>query len=938
MDDKKEFERLDQTISKLVPDQVFEQLETNVGGLTTEEAEKRLEIFHRNTINEAQKRQIFREFFANFTSMMAILLWISGAIAMIAQMPQLGIAVWCINIINGIFSFIQEYRAGKATQALQGLLSSYVRVIRDGQEKQLPIEELVPGDVMLLEEGDKISADARLVKTSNLRINQSALTGESNPVSKVSDAIDDRDDLTGFEMPNLIFTGSTVSNGSGQAIVMKTGMDTEFGKIAHLTQTVLHEISPLQKELNRLTKQISMIAFAFGFIFFLLAIFYVKNPVTESFIFALGMIVAFIPEGLSPTVTLALAKGVQRMAKKNALVKNLASVETLGCTSVICTDKTGTLTKNEMTVNHLWLPDRELVVTGTGFAPGGKILDHNKEITADTNEALKLLVTAASLCSNAKVVAPTKENPRYTVLGDPTEACLGVVAQKARLCFEHLEKELPRVHELHFDSRRKRMTTIHQLKTPINKKTHVAFTKGSPKELIDLCENININGQILPLTARLKQEAIAANDRYARLGLRVLAVALRYLGDNEIAGNISERTVENAEQKMTLIGLVVMADPPRPEVKEAVEKCHQAGIRIVMITGDYGLTAESIARNIGVVVSESPRVISGNEMGTMSDEELRRALKGEVIFARVAPEQKYRVVDNLQKMGEVVAVTGDGVNDAPALKKADIGVAMGISGTDVAKEAADMILTDDNFASIVHAVEQGRTVFNNIRKFLLYILNSNMPEAVPSMFFLLSKGAIPLPLTIMQILFIDLGTDLVPALGLGSEKPEKGIMNKPPRNLAEPLLTKRIIFKAFGWYGILASFFSMSAYFFVNYVNGFLPTGWAPAGSEVYIMATTMALAGIVFSQIGAVMNCRTKQQSIFKEGLWSNPIINMGIVSEILLLFLIMHVPILQNVFGTTSIGWENWIFLFCIPPIIIMLEEIRKAFSRKWGRGQDT
>ncbi len=310
------------------------------------------------------------------------------------------------------------------------------------------------------------------------------------------------------------------------------------------------------------------------------------------------------------------------------------------------------------------------------------------------------------------------------------------------------------------------MTTIHQLKTPINEKTHVAFTKGAPKELIDLCENININGQILPLTARMKQDAIAANDRYAGLGLRVLAVALRYLGDNEIAGNISELYSRKYGTEDTFIGLVVMADPPRPEVKEAVEKCHQAGIRIVMITGDYGLTAESIARNIGIVVSESPRVISGNELWTMSDQELRRALKGEVIFARVAPEQKYRVVDNLQKMGEVVAVTGDGVNDAPALKKADIGVAMGISGTDVAKEAADMILADDNFASIVHAVEQGRTVFNNIRKFLLYILNSNMPEAVPSMFFLLSKGAIPLPLTIMQILFIDLGNRPGPCAGL----------------------------------------------------------------------------------------------------------------------------------------------------------------------------
>ena len=937
MESKETFEDLEKKIYKIVPSKVFEHLETSTDGLTTGEAAKRIEKYGKNAIKEKKGKSIYLVFLSHFVSMMAILLWASGIIAFFAKMPELGIAVWLVNIINGIFSFIQEFRAGKATEALKGMLSSYARVIRDGQEMQILTDELVPGDLMLVEEGDKISADARLVKSSELQVNQSALTGESNPVRKKADEIL-RDDLTDFEISNLIFTGSTVSTGSGQAVVTKTGMDTEFGKIANLTQSVVSELSPLQKELNRLTKQISLIALAFGVVFFVLAVFFVKDPVAESFIFALGMIVAFIPEGLSPTVTLSLAQGVQRMAKKNALVKNLSSVETLGCTSVICTDKTGTLTQNEMTVNHIWLPEKELEVTGIGYASEGKILDQKQAILADANADLKLILSGASLCSNARIVAPNEENPRYTVLGDPTEACLGVVAEKAGINVESLQKEQPRIRELHFDSRRKRMTTIHQLNEVIDGKNRAAYTKGAPKEMLELCDTVMLNGKIQPLSDALITKAMAANDDYARAGLRVLAIAIRYLGkdDKDVPARLSDFTPEIIEQKMTFVGLIVMADPPRPEVADAVIECHKAGIRIVMITGDYGLTAESIAKRIGIVTSEKPRVISGLELEAMNEQELKLALKDEVIFARVAPEQKYRVVENLQQLGEIVAVTGDGVNDAPALKKADIGVAMGISGTDVAKEAADMILTDDNFASIVHAVEQGRAVYNNIRKFLLYIFNSNMSEAVPSIAFLFSRGAIPLPLTVMQILFIDLGTDLVPALGLGAELPEEGIMNNPPRNLKEPLLNRKIVLKAFFWYGILGSIVSMFAYFFVNLKGGYSLTALAPAGSSTYIVATTMTLAAIVFSQIAAVMNCRTETQSVFKLGLLNNRTINAGIILEIIFLVLIMYVPFLRDMFGTAPIDMASWIYLICIPPVILAIEELRKAFSRKLARSK--
>ncbi len=917
-------------VFKQRPEEVYAALGSSPAGLSGEEAQKRLAQYGPNQIAEKKGKPMWQRFLANFTSLMAILLWVSGVIAIIAQMPELGIAVWCVNLINGLFSFMQEYKASKVTEALKGMMASNARVLRDGNEVQVPTQDLVPGDVILVAEGDKIAADARVVVSADLQVNQSTLTGESNPVRKTADAIV-RDDMGVVEVPNLIFTGSSVSSGSGTAVVHKTGMETEFGKISSLTQNVEEQLSPLQKELEHLTKQIAMIAMSFGVLFFVLSVFFVKEPVAKSFIFALGMVVAFIPEGLSPTVTLALAQGVQRMAKKNALVKNLSSVETLGCTSVICTDKTGTLTQNEMTVNHLWLPSRELEVTGTGYAPVGEIQQNGAKIVPDRDVAE--ILSAAALCSDAKILPPSGENPRYTVLGDPTEACLGVVAEKGGINVPALSETLPRMRELHFDSRRKRMTTIHQLERPVEGAGMVAFTKGAPKELIELCDTALIDGAVQPMTDELRARAMEANDQYARNGLRVLGVSRRYLDrkDPALPAKPSDYTDELIEQHMTFLGLVVMADPPRPEVAAAVKECHRAGIRVIMITGDYGLTAESIAKRIGIVEGEHPRVVSGHELAEMTDEQLKEALRGEVIFARVAPEQKYRVVDNLQQMGEIVAVTGDGVNDAPALKKANIGVAMGIAGTDVSKEAADMILTDDNFATIVHTVEQGRAVYTNIRRFLLYILNSNMPEAAPSAVFLLSKGAVPLPLTVMQILTIDLGTDLLPALGLGAEKPEAGSMDRPPRNLNEPLLTKNVFMKAFLWYGMIESVFAIIGYFLASrWVSGWSANPLAPEGSSNYWVATTMCLGAIIFSQIGMVMNCRTNKQSVFSVGLFSNRLINIGIVVEVLLFAALMYVPFLHNIFGTRPIPSQGWLFLLTIPFIVFGIEELRKAFLR--------
>ncbi len=926
-----------ETIRTSTIDQTLAMLGVGAGGLPSTEATARQQRYGKNLIESGKKRSPIIAFLSNFTHLMAILLWVAGIIAFIAGLPELGVAVWLVNIINGVFSFWQEYRASQATEALKKMLPAYTNVIRDGQEQKVLAEDLVPGDIMLLAEGDKISADARVIASSDLQVNQSTLNGESNPSRKTSDAVL-KEGLSAAEIPNLVFAGTSVSEGNGRAVVIRIGMDTEFGKIASLTQNVEDVESPLQRDLDRLTKQVTVFAMCMGIIFFSLSMFVVHEPFAQSFIFALGMVVAFIPEGLLPTVTLSLAMAVQRMSRRNALVKKLNSVEALGSTSVICTDKTGTLTQNEMTVNHLWTASREYEITGVGYAPEGAIEAGGTTYRAVDDPDLELLLEGGLLCGNARLHAPEEEGKRYEVYGDPTEACLIVSAQKGGIDPAELESRMPRVKELPFESRRKRMTTVHSLEDPIDGATRIAFTKGAPNEVVRLADKIRVDGRVVPMTDELRARIMDANDSYAADGLRVLAVAYRPLGAEAerqgVPASMSAYTPETIECHLTFVGLEVMMDPPRPEVAAAVAECRRAGIRIVMITGDYGLTAASIARRIGIVDGGDLSVISGFELSKMSDDELKEKLAGQVVFARMAPEQKLRVVTALQEMGEIVAVTGDGVNDAPALKKADIGVAMGVAGTDVAKEAADMILTDDNFASIVAAIEEGRAVYSNIRKFLLYILNSNAPEAVPNAVYLLSGGAVPLPLTTMQILTIDLGTDMLPALGLGTEPPEGTVMDQPPRDPNERLLNPRVLVKAFLWYGLMGSIAAMIGYFLVNILNGWPAVPLAGIGNDadpVYIQATTMTLAGIVFAQIGQVMNCRTEKTSVFKIGLLANRQIVIGIVFEVALIVFLTVFPPLQSVFHTAPLAWQDYVFLCCIPPVVIAIEEARKAWLRR-------
>jgi P-type Ca2+ transporter type 2C len=896
--------------------ELYQHLNSEPRGLSQAEATHRLSEYGHNVLQKVQQKSLVLKFLANFTHLMALLLWVGGIVALIAQLPQLAIAIWLVNVINGSFSFWQEFKAEKASEALRHLLPSYANVLRDGKESRVLAEELVPGDVILLAEGDHISADARLIRSSDLQVDQSMLTGESRPTRKDAEAtLDAR--LNKAEQACSIFAGTNVASGNATALVYATGMKTELGNIAYLTQSLGGELSPLQKEIAVVTKVVTIIAVGVGIVFFILAATLTHMRLGESFIFALGMIVAFVPEGLLPTVTLALAMGVQRMAKRQALVKRLSAVETLGSTSVICTDKTGTLTKNEMTVRALWVAGQSYEVSGIGYAPEGTFTSQGQNVSVLNPQ---VCLRAAALCNNARLVAPDETEQRWHILGDPTEAALLVAARKAGLSLEQEQKQNPRWRELPFDAGRKRMSTIHRLGNH-----YIAYVKGAPKEVLSLCKNIANEG-IQELGDELRKTIMAANDDYARMGLRVLAIATR-----QLPHDLQTFTPETVERELTFLGLVAMMDPPRPEVLEAVTRCKHAGIRVIMITGDYGLTAESIARRVGIVQTRA-QILSGNEIDSLSDEALKGILEQEVIIARASPEHKLRIAKLLQEAGHVVAMTGDGVNDAPALKQADIGVAMGQSGTDVAKEAADMILLDDNFASIVNAIEEGRAVYANIKRFTSYIFTSNTPEAVPFILFAFSGGRIPLALTVMQILSVDLGTDLVPALALGAEPPEPGVMNKPPRKLSEHVITKGLLARAYLWLGLWQSLAAMLAFYFLYWTNGYAGQLWdLPSSGPLYQAATAMTLAAIVTTQIGNLFAHRTESVSIFRRGLGGNRLVWIGIISELVVVGLIIYVPFLQDIFGTAAFAPQNWLLLFAFTPLLLLADELRKFFVRK-------
>lgn len=904
--------------SGLTREELLASLDTTEQGLTADQAAERLKRHGPNQIREIKGRPLIFKFLENFYHLFAIMLWVGGGLAFVGEMPQLGWAIFAVILINAVFSFWQEFRAEKATEALKRLMPRSAKVIRDGRLQQVDATVLVPGDIIVLEEGDAISADARLIEEFELRVSMATLNGESEPVRKTAGSHAD-DSLTEIEMPNLVFAGTSVAYGSGKAVVFATAMGTQFGRIAELTQSVEAELSPLQKEMGKVTQLVAILATVLGVLFFFLGYYVAGLTLIEGFVFAVGIIVANVPEGLLPTVSLALAMGVQRMAKRHALIKKLSSVETLGCTTVICTDKTGTLTKNEMTVTDLWFADRRIKVNGGGYEPAGSFEFEGKTLADTELQAMDRLFRVAAMCNNSRLIEPEADGG-WSVLGDPTEAALLVAARKAGFDEERELGTARRVFELPFDSVRKRMTTIH-----LRGSQREGYVKGAPKEVLELCERvIGPEGEV-SLDSAMRARIIDQNDEFARDGLRVLAMAYRPIDRSE-----TEYRPDITERGLVFVGLMAMMDPPREEVAQAVEECATAGIRVIMITGDYGLTAESIARRIGIIKGSQARIITGLELNEMNDQALAGELAHDnVLFARVSPEHKMRIAATLKSMDHIVAMTGDGVNDAPALKVADIGVAMGIAGTDVAKEAADMILTDDNFASIVSAIEEGRAVYDNIRRFVTYIFTSNIPEIVP--FLLMVIFRIPLALTVMQILAIDLGTDMIPALALGTEKPEPGIMNRPPRPRNERLLNKKVLTRAYLFLGPIQTAACMFAFFYMYWISGWRPGMAMATTGAVYVLATTMTHAAVVTTQIGNGFAQRTNRESIFKVGFFSNRFLIWGIVIELVVINILIYVEPFQSIFEHGPISGMDWVVLLALAPVLLVADEIRKFFLRR-------
>jgi magnesium-transporting ATPase (P-type) len=904
--------------------------------LTEDEAFARLQQYGKNVLPAKVTRPVIHMFFDQFTSLFAIMLEVAALLVFVAAMLSTGasrqdninvtIAILAVVLLNATIGFFQEYRAEKATEALQKLVPANAKVVRDGEVTMVAALDLVPGDLIVLEEGDSISADARVVRQYELSTNNIALTGESDAVRKTADALLE-EELATINMTNLVFMGTSVSSGAGRAVVFATGLMTEFGRIYSLTAGVSEDKSPLMREIDRMARTVSIVAVFCGLLLFGIALGVFKFGLVDGLLFALGVMVALVPEGMPATLSVALAVGVQRMAKAKALIKSLAGVETLGSTNVIATDKTGTLTKAEMTVKAVWAGGDEYEVTGAGYAPEGDFVAGDTAL--DKEEArrrLEPLLRAMTFCNDAKVLPPS-DGKSWRVIGDPTEACLLVAARKAGFDLQSELIERPKIYELPFESVRKRMSVVH-----VDGDGQDAYVKGAPSETIGRCSSIRLDGHVEELTDEWRTRILAQNDAMSRQALRVLAVCSRPL-----PGDLMDYTADTVETDLTFLGLVGMIDPPRPEVSTAVEEALGAGIRIIMVTGDYGLTAEATARRIGIVRGEKHvRVITGVDLDGMGEADLQAELQKDqdVIFARVAPEHKMEVVTALKDLDQIVAVTGDGVNDAPALKRADIGVAMGLTGTDVSREAATMILLDDSFASIIKAVEQGRGVYANVRKMVTYIFSHNMAQLFPFIF-AAAAGVNLVPLGALQVLSIDLGSDVLPGLALGTEHPEPGVMRQPPRSRTERLLSKTTIRRVV-FIGIIESFFAISGFLYVLLSQGWTwgDGSWMDPSNPhyaIYREAITMTQAAVVAGQVANGFACRTERESLFTVGVLRNRFLVLSEVVAVGILAAISYVPFLQDIFKTAPLRVVDWLFLAAAAVTLFFAEEARKWFLRR-------
>ena len=939
-----------------IPLQEFlKKLGVDENGIGEQEAAHRLKECGANILEETGKESIIKKYLKQFRNLFAILLTVGSILAFFGEYLDpgqgnlyIGIALAGVVVINATFTFIQEYQAEKTMESFRQLLPPHARVLREGKVRDILASELVVGDIIYLEEGDKVPADGRLIENNTLKVDNSAITGESEPQLRSLEWTHPNM----LESRNMVFSGTLIQSGNGKAVIFSTGQKTQIGSLATLTQQTSGVDTPLRRELNHFIKVISTIAISLGITFFILS-FLLKDIFLSSLIFAIGIIVANLPEGLLPTVTLALSLASRRMASRNALIKQLESVETLGSTTVICTDKTGTLTQNRMAVNSIMIGFECFVLENPASSkeriPGQKAgesvnkvveeriadfgtkedtgAEGGSEVEGDTGteggkegmcvikkpvwdpEKLPpIFIRVAGLCNNAKL---RESPPGYT--GDPTEGALLVFANSLE-DIKELQNNYPRLEEFPFDSITKRMEVI--CRTPEGKLE--VYLKGAPEVVVKMCSSALTSGGIKKLGETEQKELLDRHLRLAEKGERVIALAYRQ----------GEDPREYTED-FIFLGFIGIVDPPRPEAREAIARCHTAGIKVVMITGDHPVTAESIAKDVGLEDSGNLEIITGDELNLLSRAELASRLKNpSIVFARTSPVQKLKIVQLFQAEGEIVTMTGDGVNDAPAIKNADMGVAMG-SGTDVAREAADMVLLDDNFATIVNAIEEGRTVFDNIKKFIVYHLASNVPEILPFIAFVLI--ALPLPLPVQLILAIDLGTDMLPAIALGKEKGEGDIMKRPPRSREEKLLTPPLLFTAYGIKGPIEALAGFFCYFAVLFEGGWSFGEPLASNNPLYMQSITAFFSAVVICQIANVFASRTRYQSVFTTGLFSNRTILVGIASEILILSFIISDPTANLIFNTHPLDLRY--LLFAVPFAILLLgiDELRKYLLRR-------
>jgi len=876
---------------------ILKTLSTSADGLSSAEAATRLARSGLNQLQAAKRVSPWMLLLEQFKNVLIITLLLATTVSAFLGHGIEAIAITVIVLFAVLLGFFQEWRAEQAIDALKSMAAPTAKVLRDGKETVIPATQIVPGDVVGLAAGDRVPADCRLLSSANLRLEEASLTGESVPSEKDALAILDDGAALG-DRRNMAFAGTTVSYGRGTALVVSTGMNTEFGRIATMLQSVQTEKTPLQKNLDKVGTMLARAAFVIVGVIVALGLIR-GQPFIEMLIFGIALAVAVVPEALPAVVTISLALGVQRMVKRHALMRRLPAVETLGSTTVICSDKTGTLTRDEMTVQALYVSTKWVDVSGVGYDPAGSLSVQGGGAIPRTVEPL---LTAGALCNDSRLVKG--ETGSWEIAGDPTEAALLVAARKAGLSESRLATELPRVDELPFSSETKRMVTLHSIDG-----STVAYLKGAPEVVIPACSSEMTDAGNVSLDTAGSERVLKTAGNMAGRALRVIAIASKPCA-----------SIADAKDGFTLLGLVGMIDPPRAEAKDAVRQCLEAGIRPMMITGDHPITAQAIARELGILTDG--RTVTGAELQAMGDEKLRAEIGSIQVCARVAPEHKLRIVDALKKNGHIVAMTGDGVNDAPALKKADIGIAMGISGTDVTKEASAMMLTDDNFASIVSAVEEGRGIYDNIKKYLTYLLSSNIGEIG------LMAGAtllgMPLPLSAVQLLYVNLATDGLPALALAVDPIDKDIMKRKPHDPRKGIFTKPIVTLMMVG-GLWSTLVNMSLF------------QWARTSGRSIVEAMTMTFVSLVLIQFFKAYNFRSDRDPVFKRP-FANKWLNLAIVWELVMLAAVVYVPFLQKFCGTFSLTWQDWAIVGAGAVTIVPVLELAKlAIRRGWfGLGE--